>query len=317
MSSNLIEREHERIDYEAGTTKTIDLPRSHFYERLGLLVDWDVTVNTADTPQNGAGILDLIQDIRVRFNGSKTPKSTGLALSHYIDWFQYGTRPVYDGLDLSTASQQTGQVQTFVDFLIHPGQYGAMLPSFQFSDLTLSVTWGNDGDLADDVTVNDASVAVESRERKKRSVPTPNRPLEAIVQALSGFKETERRETLTTEGETAIKLPRGNTYYSIPMFVLDGDSPSNDLIDGVMVEQDGVEVHKDVSFDLLRARDKQEYGIEDRPTGFAYINYGIHGDLDDVVPTANMDDYQLVLDTEGTAPTDPAEVRYVTQTLTR
>jgi hypothetical protein len=314
--SNTLNRTHQTIEYDAGSTVTIDLPRSHFYERLNMLMDWDVTVNTADTPQNGAGILDLVEDISVKFNGNKTPKSTGLATSHFIDWYQYGTRPVYDGVDLSTASQQTGQVQTFVDFLVHPGQYGAMLPSFEFSDLTLSVKWATDSAIADDVTVNDATIAVESTERKKRSVPTPDRPLDAILDALSGFKETERRKPLTVDGETTIELPRGNTYYGIPMLVIDGDSPDNDLVENVVIEEDGVSTHKDTTFDLLRAQDKEQYGIEDRPTGFAYLNYGLHGDLSDAVPSRNMDDFELNV-TTSTAPTDPAEVRYVTQELVR
>lgn len=315
MSNNQLIRTHETIEYDAGSTVTVDLPRSHFYERLNLLMDWDITVNTADTPQNGAGILDLIEDISVQFNGNKTPKSNGLAMSHYVDWFQYGTRPVFDDIDLSSASQQTGQVQTFVDFLIAPGQYGAMLPSFRFSDLTLSIKWATDSAVADDVTVNDASVAVQSKERKKRSVPTPNRPLDAIVDALVGFKETERAKPLTVSGNTTIELPKGNTYYAIPLLVLDGDSPSNTLVEDVVVEEDGVTTHKDSTFDLLRAEDKQQYGIEDRPTGFAYINYGVQGNMDDVVPTADLDAYELTVNTGATTPTDPAEVRYLTQEI--
>jgi hypothetical protein len=317
MPNNQLIRTHETVSYDAGSTQTIDLPRSHFYERLNLVMDWDVTVNTAGTPQNGAGILDLIEDISVKFNGNKTPKSTGLALSHFIDWYQYGTRPVYDAVDLSTASQQTGQVQTFVDFLVHPGQYGAMLPSFEFSDLTLSIKWADASAIADDVSVNDATVAIESTERKKRSVPTKNRPLSAILDALSGFKETERTRPLTVQGETTIELPRGNTYYAVPMLVLDNDAPSNSLVEDVVVEEDGVSTHKDTTFDLLRANDKEQYGIEDRPDGFAYLNYGIHGNLDDTVPTRNMDAFELTVDTGSTTPTDPAEVRYVTQELVR
>ena len=315
--SNTLNREQTTIDFEAGTTKVIELPRSHYYERLSLLMDWDVTVNTADTPQNGLGILDLVQDISVQFNGSKVPKSTGLGLSHYIDWYQYGTRPEFDAVDLSTASQQTGRVGTYVDFLVSQGEYGTMLPSFVFSDLTLSVTWGTDADIADDVTVNDASISVASRERKRKSVPSKGRTERQILQALSGFKETERSKSLTVTGEETIDLPQGNEYYAIPMLVLDGDSPSNDLVDSVAVEQNGVTVHKDKPFSQYRAADKQQYGIEERPTGFAYLNYGLHGNLEDIQPTAGLDAFEMTVDTEATSPTDPAEVRYVTQELVR
>lgn len=321
MPNNQLIRTHQSIDFEPGGSTTIDLPRSHFYERLNLVVDWDITVDTAGAASyTGAGILDLIDDITVKFNGNKTPKSTGLAMSHFIDWFQYGTRPLYDEADLSTASQQTGQLQTFVDFLVHPGQYGAMLPSFKFSDLTLTVSWATEADIVDDasaITINDATVAVESTERKKQSVPSQNRPMSKILQALSGFKETERRRELTTTGETSITLPRGNAYYAVPVLILDGGTPSNALVERIQIEEDGVSTHKDSTFDLFRANDKQQYSIESRPDGFVYLNYGVHGDLSDVVGTSDMDAFELNLDLGNNSPTDPAEARVVTQQLVR
>lgn len=313
--ANTLERTHESIQYEPGSTVTIDLPRSHFYERLNLLCDYDVTVGTAGEP-NEAGILDLIEDISVTFDGSQTIKSTSFAMSHYIDWFQYQTRPVFDDVDFGTTGDYTGQMQTFVDFLVSPGQYGAMLPSFQFSDLTLSVKWADASAVADGVTVNDAEIQVESTERKRRSVPTKSKPMQQILDRLHGFKERERRRTIDVTGATSINLPRGNAYYSIPIQIFDDGSPSNDLIDNVTVEENGVSTHKDTTFSLLRANDKQQYGIESIPDGFAYINYGVHGDLSDVVNTANMDSFELRLDTGGTSPTD-AEARVVTQEIVR
>jgi len=318
--SNQIIRTHQTVEYKPGGNVTIELPRSHFYEKLNLLMDWDITVDTAGGGEVGAGILDLIDDIRVTFNGNKQPKSTGLAMSHFIDWYQYGSRPEYDEPDLSTASQQTGVVQTFVDFLVHPGQYGAMLPSFEFSDLTLTISWGTASDITDspgDITINDASVEVQSVERKKKSVPSPNRPLDKILDALSGFKETQRSKQLTVTGDNVVKLPKGNTYYSVPVLVLDGGTPSNDLVDRIKIEEDGVSTHRDTSFAQQRATDFQQYGIEGRPDGFVYLNYGIHGDMSDTVPTRDMDAFELTLDTADTSPTDPAEARVVTQEIVR
>lgn len=314
--NNQLIRDHSTIDFEPGATKEIDLPRSHFYERLNLLADWDVTVNTAGTGQNGYGILDLIDRVEIQFNGSSTLKSTDFATSHVLDWYDYGTRPVYDSLDLSSATQQTGQVQTFLDFLLAPGNYGAMLPSFAFSDLTMSVKWGTSSSIADDVTVNDASIAVQSKERKKGTVANPPKvTTDEIVDNLLGFKERQRTVPIDYDGEHTVSLPRGNTYYGVAVAVLDGDTPDNDLIENVEIVENGVETHKATTFDLARAKDKQEYGIESRPDGFVSLDYGIRGDTDDVVDTAGMDDYELLLDTDGTQPTDPAEVRVVTREI--
>jgi len=89
------------------------------------------------------------------------------------------------------------------------------------------------------------------------------------------------------------------------------------VVETVKFEEDGVSTHKDTTFDLLRANDKQQYGIDDRPDGFAYANYGVQGDMKDVVSTADMDAFEATVDTGSTAPTDPAEVRVVTQELVR
>lgn len=316
--ANTLERTHGTIDYDAGSTVTIDLPRSHFYERLNLLCTVDLTVDDAVAAgAKGAGILDLIENISVTFDGSQTIKSTGMAMSHMIDWFQYQTRPSFTPVDYGTAGAQTVEMGTFVDFLVSPGQFGAMLPAFQFSDLTLSIKWANASAVSDGITINDAEIQVESNERKRRSVPTKKKPMKDILDRLHGFKETQRTRSIDVTGETSINLPRGNAYYAVPLLVIDNGSPSDDLVERITIEENGVSTHLDTTYSLARALDKQEYGIEQRPDGFVYLNYGVHGDLSDIVPTAQMDDFELAIDTGGTAPTAPAEVRVVTQEIVR
>lgn len=316
MPNNQLIRDHGTIDYEAGATKEIDLPRSHYYERLNLVADWTVTSDGTDG-QAGNGILDLIDRVEVQFNGSSTLKSTDFALSHFADWYDYGTRPLYDAVDHTSATQQSGTMQTFVDFLLHPGQYGALLPSFAFSDLTLKVKWGTAASVGSDITsVDSASVAVQSKERRKQTVANPPKVTTSdIVDNLLGYKERQRTVPIDYDGVHTIDLPRGNTYYGIGVQVLDADAPDNDLIGPVEVVENGVETHKSTTFSLARAKDKQEYHVEAQPGGFVMLDYGRRGDTDDVISTSGMDDFELKLDTDGTAPTDPAEARVVTREI--
>lgn len=308
MPNNQLIRDHGSIDYEPGETIEMELPRSHYYERLNLLVDYEVTSDGSDG-ESGYGILDLVDSIEIEFNGASTIKSTSLAMSHFADWLDYGTRPIYDDVDHSSATTQSGQLQTFVDFLLAPGTRGSMLPSFQFSDLVLRVKWGTPSDIGSDITsVDSASIEVQSRERKRNSVPT------AAVNDLFAFKERERTVQIDYDGEHQIDLPRGNTYYGLNVSVLDDDSPDNDLIQDVEVVENGVSTHRASTFDLLRAGDKQQYDIEALPTGHVAIDYGFRGNVEDVVSTADMDDFQLLLETDG-APTTPAEVSVVTREL--
>lgn len=316
MAQNTIERKLGELSFESGGTSTLELPRSHYYERLNLLVDWDVTVDATGGSFNELGIADLIKEIRVQINGNQTLKSTSFGLSHEIDKYQYGTRPVYDEPDLSTASNQTGQMQTFVDFTITPDDFAAMLPAFQTSDAVLTINWGTSADVSADVTVNDATVQVLSKERVRESVAGTQTKEKKVLNALMAFKEREKSVPITTTGTTPIELPRGNVYYSVPFMVFDGGSPSNDLIDSFAVKEDGVTTHRETTFDLARSKDKQEYGIENLTDGLAYVNFGKNGDLTDVIPTAGIDKFEL-LPENGSAPSDPAKIRLVTQELIR
>lgn len=317
MAQNTFEREIASVDYADGDA-TVELPRSHYFERLAVLVDYTVTTGTA-AAKNRSGVLELLQNMSVTLNGNQTVKSTDLEMSHLIDQFQYGTRPVADEVDYSTAATQSGQVATFIDFTIRPGDLSAMIPAFETSDFTLDLSWGDAGDVGDDVTIDSATATITSKERLRKSVAQSRNKEERILSNLMVYKERQRRKTLDTQGETPFELPRGNVYYATPFRVYDGDAPDNALVDRFSVVEDGVETHKDVAFDSARARDVVEYGFDKTalPDGFVYPNFGLKGDLDDVIATQGMDSFELQVDTGSTSPTAPAEVELVTQEIIR
>jgi len=321
MSQNVFEREVTQVDLANGNAE-IDLPRSHYFQRLALTLDWDITVDAIDASQNRSGILEAIQDIQATLNGNQTVKRMDLEMSHYIDQYQYGTEPLVDRIDYGTASQQTGTVQTFVDFLVVPGDLSAMLPAFETSDFTLSLDAPSVSDIDStgaNITINALDVTVTSQERLRKSVASNRQKEKQILSNLMIFKERQKRKTLDSTGETPIDLPRGNVYYATPFRVYDNGAPDNDLVERFSVEEDGVETHKDVAYGAARARDQVEYGFQssELPDGFVYPNFGLKGNLDDVVASSGMDSWELTVDTDGTPPTDPAEVELVTQELIR
>jgi hypothetical protein len=317
MAQNILRRDLGELQYSSGQVSELELPRSHYYQKLALLADYDVDVGSTTDNQSENGILELIDRIEVVINGNQTLKSTSFALSHFIDKYQYAAPPILDRLDHSSATNQTGEMQTFVDFALAPGDKSAMVPSFKLSDAVLRIKWGTDANVASDVTVNSASLQVQSKERLRSSVANSSEKEQEALNNLMSFKERERRKTLQTSGVSTVELPRGNVYYAAPYQVIDGDAPSNSLVESFEVVEDGVENHRAVDFDHARAIDAQEYNIRDRTDGFAYVNWGHRGDLTDVVSTNGMDAFELKVNTEGTSPTNPAHIRTVTQEIIR
>lgn len=321
MAQNTFEREIASVDYADGDA-TIELPRSHYFERLAITIDYDVTLSATTAAKNRSGILELLQGMSVTLNGNQTVKKTDLEMSHLIDQYQYGTRPLVDEIDFSSATQQTGTVTTFIDFLIRPGDLSAMIPAFETSDFTLDLSWGDASDIeesGDELTINSATATVTSKERLRKSVANSRQKEEKILSNLMVYKERQKRKTLDSAGVTPIELPRGNVYYAIPFRVYDNDAPDDALVDRFEVVEDGVETHKSVDYDAARARDVTEYGFaaEDLPTGLVYPNFGLKGDLDDVVATQGMDSFELQVDTDSVSPTSPAEIELVTQEIIR
>lgn len=319
MPQSTLEREVGSLDYNAGGTSTLELPRSHYFKRLNLLVDWDITVGTGADAFNETGIHELIQNVSVTLNGNQTIKSTSFGLSHYVDHYQYGTQPLADAPDLASATAQSGSIQTFVDFTITPTDNSAMLPAFRTSDLVLEVQWGTESDIVQnaDITIDGATVTVLADERLRKSVASTRSQEEQVLNNLLAFKEREKKVTLDAAGETAVELPRGNIYYGVPYLVVDNSAASNSLVSAFKLVEDGVEIHKSASFASAQAVDKQQYNVEATQDGFTYVNYGYRGNLTDTVASAPMDSFQLQVDTDGTSPTGDASVRALTQEIIR
>lgn len=313
MSNNIIERSHGSATYSPGETSVIELPRSHFFENLELLMDYTVTTGSS-AAQVGNGILDLIDSITVEFDGDKTPKSYSGATSHFLAWLTDGTRPLHQPVDYSVAEQQSGQVQFEVDFLTDQRQYGTMFPAFMTSAANLRIRWATDSAVGDDVTVDDAEVRVSGRERRKGAFSP--KALQGIKKNLKAFKESETVSEVTQTGENRIRLPVGNVYHSVMVQVRDGaqGTPTNDLVERMELVEEGVETHKSQAFDEFRADNLVRYGVEQLADGVAVLNYGFKGDTTDAISTAGLDRYELIVDTETNTP-DSAEVSVVPRTI--
>lgn len=307
MPQQTLVRKQAEVGLDAGNTTTIELDRSHLYKRLNLVLDWDVT-SAAGDGQSGAGILELIRSIKVEVNSQKNIKALGLPMLHWLTQYKYGTPPFSDAIDYASDTQQTGQVSAFLDFIHWPDDWTTALPAWETDALELHVHWGNAADIGVD-TLNDATLRVESHEVPRARVPAH------VVPKFGIFKEVERSKALTVTGETPIELPRGHPYRSVALAVFNNDLPSNTLVDSYELVEDEINVHRTTDFDLSRGQDKNEYGLESLVDGFTIVDFEKAAGLERIVPTKDMSQWELVLNTDQTAPTDPAEARVVSQQL--
>ena len=307
--SNTLERDQPTVEYDPGRTKTVSLPREHWYEYLDLVLEADVTVDAANASKDRHGILDLIENVSVEYNGNRTPKSQSFAMSHFVDYYEYGSRPMLEPIDYSTDGSQTAVAQSFVQFLLEPGNLATPLPSFLFSTYDLKIKWADETAIGSGVTVDNAEVKITSRERKRDSINGESRVLENLMV----FKEREQTQPVHSSGDTVVELPRGNVYHSYPVLSYDDGSPSDGLVEEIEVVENGVDTHKSVAWDMQQYDDYQSYAIDEPVTGLAFPGYAKGADIADAVDTRGMDSYELILDTA--APTGDAEVRTVTREL--
>lgn len=313
-----LERQIGEVDYRSGGgTETLGVPRSHYFHRLNIVTDYQVTT-AAGAEKRGNGILELLQNLEVKIDGNQVVKSLSGPMSHKTDWMRYGTRPLYDPIDFSTADTETGKIQTFIDFVLDPNDFTSLLPAFETSDFTFSVNWGTGGDIGSNTTVDSASASVGTLERRRGSVAEPNSPEEDdLLSELAVYKEREKRTDLSSAGETTIELPRGNIYYGVPFETTNNGVPNDSLIKSLRLTEEGINNHKEIPYSLQRAKDFQDFHLESLPDGFVYPNFfnGEKTDLTDVVETGGMDSWELVVDTESEAPAGESSVRTLTQEL--
>lgn len=296
------------ISFNSGSTETLEIPTVHFLESLNLLVDYSVTTGTS-AAKNGNGILDLVENIEVKFNGNKTPKSVSLAMSHFTDWYENATRPIFDPVDFSTAASQSGQVQTFVDFLLREDLIGTMLPVWAFSSCQLRIKWGTASDIGDDVTIDNASISVMSKERRKSTVKNPAQLVENELQV---FSENEKVKRVQADGIATVDLSTSGTYTALPFQVIDGDSPDISLIEGAKVEDNDNNTHWDTTPSLIRAKDKTDYGIENLAPGVGVFNYGITESK--AFEAGDRESFAMEFDT-ARAPSSPSFIKVIEQTI--
>lgn len=234
----ILEREIGSIEYVAGQTRTLPLPRNYAYRTLSLLLIADLTrTTTAGTSAylcKDSAPAQLVANIMIRANGRDVIKSFDMETLHRMDESRHGCRPyiyAHDWAGGDDAADKVLKVAAQIDFemwrAIRP--IDTLLDSAGLATLELIVQFGTGMDtMCDDwqgetgaqVTVNEARLYVGSVE----AVGVP-----AGTKFMTNKEYMIRSQITAASAKHQIPLPVANLYRS---FILKThtDGEQTDLI---------------------------------------------------------------------------------------
>lgn len=314
MPQKKLVREVGSADFTEGGNSSVDLPRSHYYRAIDVVVDYTITVNTAPTSPTFGRERNIVDSLNVQADGNKNLKQYTFLSSWFSTEYEEGTEPTWEKYDSSSAGTYSGTVATRIYFAVPDGNggsdFGTAVPAFTLSDFTLNIGWGITSDVdTGDITIDSATAHILTHEQKRSSVAKPQSKQEQkVVESRMVYKERQVNKTVDKDGDNPVSLPLGNAYYGIQVFDADGSKTPQSGITDVEVLENNVDTHIDSSYSAIRAKDKTQYGLENVPARVGRIDFGRRGDFDQVIPTQGLDAFDAVFTASGPASGEQARL---------
>ncbi|MBN1175494.1 hypothetical protein JXA48_02525 [Candidatus Woesearchaeota archaeon] len=295
------------LSYSANGKSTLEIPKDSFLKKLtcrirGQCDSGSVVSRSENNPT------ELIKRMEIVANGKDTIKSVSFANSYIMDKYQSGTTPEKVQTPASASqSNQSFSATTYIDFDLDRDELDTLLPAQELNTLQLVITWGQATDVDSGTGFNidwaylDVTVEEEGNPEEMG--------LEA--QNMGVIKEFEIVQDVTASGVQTIKLPLGNVYQKIFLKVVDNGVQSNTLCTDFEVLLNGLQTVRKERFDMSRADDKTEYGLESVENGVTMIDFDLGGS--EPIDTGEASSFELKINC-GT-PTGTANISVVTQEL--
>lgn len=317
----LHERDLGSLNFTAGQTSTLELPRNYSLDRLKFRLAatlFRAAGATAGAPMDLGSIAQLVNKIEIRKNGREVLKAIDFATLCRACEMRYGT-PMTNLRHISgTGAVVTTEWDGFVavttganaiEFQINAWLDFGMPNSIRRNDslldttwrggittLDLVVTWGQYDDVmtgAYDPAAGgvDADVAPVLQVSTDEYIDPDAVPGEYIE-----FREYGIRKVVTADNpKFQHRLNIGNRFRSFIIKTHSDDVLRDDIMNNVMVKS-GSDVYKNRDAVMLRQENKAELQLETMPCGYYLLEFCKDGHLSRAVNTVGLSDLTIEMD---------------------
>lgn len=290
----------EKLNFKKNATVIYDLPRDRAIRRLTMRLQ--VKVNAGSSAPAGRKhnhYMNLVDKIRLLRQGHDAKIDVDLVSKYFADWFENGVKPQESSITTPAASGSATYTQTVVfDFALNRkalSDFGALLNAEALSSLQIVVNWLDIGSIF--ATANGATIDADDTyfSISLDEVFNNGAANEGADRGIDYYLSNARdiREQTSTEFE----ITKKRDSYPNNMWVDDVD-PVPAFIIGEMIRcrkntTDGDPEHADDVIDQFRYHNikggqesifyarwkdwhestKQDFGLDDLPTGVGYINW--------------------------------------------
>jgi len=318
----VLEREIGTVEYVAGGTRTLPLPRNYAYDTLylKLIAQVDVAGGTAGNPKDSCPA-QLVQSIQIRANGRDVIKNYDMESLHRLTQIRHGVRPYIKSLDAGFAqgADNIVAVHAFIDFAMWRASkpIDTLLDSAGLATLDLIVTFtGSPESIMTDafdgtVTVDSATLHVASLERV--GVPAGSKFMFNKEYAI-------RSQVHAASNNHQIPLPVGNLFRDFVIKTHSDGVQVNTILNNIQLKS-GTEVFKNRNAGFRQMDDRVEYGLavpevvasaaaidhfytEYVLDGYYILDFVKDGRLTEALDTTRLSSLELLLDVNSVGTAD-------------
>ena len=275
----LVQSKVATIEFAPNSVREVKLPTEGIVTRYDAILWLNVETDSTNggTPREDA-LMRIIKWLRIEGPGAKTyfAVSDGRLLKYraIYDFGKFKEDP------LPTAAGVIADVRALIPiyFGLNPldrFDTSTVIPAINLSELVMRVLWGDASDLGSGYTINEGRLDVV----QYALVPEENEPLSAVFPA--GIPATRMEATAIGIDEIKTDLglrhdvPTGDVLYRTFIMITDGaNNRSDEEISeiGVIIEKERFIPFR-VPWKLLGDRDVIDYGLEQRITGVAVLDW--------------------------------------------
>jgi len=317
----ILERELGSIDFAAGQTRTLPLPRNYAYKSLQLRLDavlYRAAGATGGAPKDSCPA-QLVKNIMIRANGRDVIKNYDMESLHRMDQVRHGTRPHISFAGFSGYAEilEAAKVSLCVHAQIDHAMWRAIRPidtlldSAPLATLELIITWGTGDDTMNDaydpaaggVTVYSATLYVASEEY----VGVP-----AGTNFMTNKEYMIRSQVNAASTRHQVQLPVSNMYRAFILKTHSDGVQVDTILNGVIL-QSGTEVYKYRLAPSLQMDNRLEcavevpeldssaaavdhYYLEHLLEGYYLLEFCKDGHLTESLDTSKLSSLELILD---------------------